>query len=64
MSNFMAWAKALKRDVMTLWFALKHPQTPWHTRPYACFYPSVNQCHARMLGGTSIKSHGLRAPRT
>ena len=35
MSNFMAWAKALKRDVMTLWFALKHPQTPWHARAFA-----------------------------
>ena len=35
MSNFMAWAKALKRDVMTLWFALKHPLTPWHARALA-----------------------------
>jgi uncharacterized membrane protein YkvA (DUF1232 family) len=26
------WAQTLKRDVMTLWFALKHPQTPWHAR--------------------------------
>ena len=35
MSNFMAWAKALKRDVITLWFALKHPLTPWHARAFA-----------------------------
>ncbi len=35
MSNFMAWAKALKRDVITLWFALKHPLTPWHARALA-----------------------------
>ena len=26
------WAQALKRDVMTLWFALKHPRTPWYAR--------------------------------
>lgn len=25
----------LKRDVMTLWFALKHPLTPWHARALA-----------------------------
>jgi uncharacterized membrane protein YkvA (DUF1232 family) len=35
MSNLRAWAKALKRDVMTLWFALKHPLTPWHARAFA-----------------------------
>jgi uncharacterized membrane protein YkvA (DUF1232 family) len=35
MSNLRAWAKALKRDVMTLWFALKHPLTPWHARALA-----------------------------
>ncbi len=35
MSNLKAWAKALKRDVMTLWFAQKHPQTPWHARAFA-----------------------------
>jgi len=35
MSKLNAWAKALKRDVMTLWFALKHPQTPWHARAFA-----------------------------
>ena len=29
------WAKALKRDVMTLWFALQHPQTPWYARAFA-----------------------------
>jgi uncharacterized membrane protein YkvA (DUF1232 family) len=34
-SNLKSWAKALKRDVMTLWFALKHPQTPWHARAFA-----------------------------
>lgn len=28
-------AFALKRDVMTLWFALKNPQTPWYVRALA-----------------------------
>lgn len=35
MSNLRAWAKALKRDIITLWFALKHPLTPWHARALA-----------------------------
>jgi uncharacterized membrane protein YkvA (DUF1232 family) len=35
MNNLKAWARALKRDVMTLWFALKHPKTPWHARVFA-----------------------------
>ena len=35
MSNLRAWAKALKGDVITLWFALKHPLTPWHARALA-----------------------------
>jgi uncharacterized membrane protein YkvA (DUF1232 family) len=35
MVSLKAWAKALKRDVMTLWFAMKHPQTPWHARAFA-----------------------------
>ncbi len=29
------WAHTLKRDVMTLWFALKHPDTPWYARVLA-----------------------------
>ena len=35
MINLKTWAKALKRDVMTLWFALKHPLTPWYARAFA-----------------------------
>jgi len=35
MNQLKAWAQALKRDVMTLWFALKHPQTPWYARVLA-----------------------------
>jgi uncharacterized membrane protein YkvA (DUF1232 family) len=26
------WAHTLKREVMTLWFALQHPDTPWYAR--------------------------------
>jgi Protein of unknown function (DUF1232) len=35
MSNFKSWAKALKRDAMTLCFAWKHPQTQWYARAFA-----------------------------
>ena len=35
MINLKTWAKALKRVVMTLWFALKHPLTPWYARAFA-----------------------------
>jgi uncharacterized membrane protein YkvA (DUF1232 family) len=27
-----AWAKRLKRDGVALWFARKHPGTPWHAK--------------------------------
>jgi uncharacterized membrane protein YkvA (DUF1232 family) len=27
-----AWAKRLKRDALTLWFACRHPDTPWPAR--------------------------------
>jgi len=27
--NLKAWAKRVKRDGVTLWFAGKHPRTPW-----------------------------------
>ena len=35
MINLKTWAKALKRDVMTLCFAIKHPLTPWYARAFA-----------------------------
>jgi hypothetical protein len=35
------WAKALKRDVMTLWFAIKHAQTPRHMRGFGKAKPSL-----------------------
>jgi uncharacterized membrane protein YkvA (DUF1232 family) len=30
-----AWARGLKRDGLTLWFAAKHPQTPWYAKALA-----------------------------
>ncbi len=33
--NLKTWAETLKRDVMTVWFVLKHPLTPWHARAFA-----------------------------
>ena len=35
MQRLKTWVRALKRDVMTLWFALKHPDTPWYARALA-----------------------------
>ena len=29
------WAKALKRDGLTLWLACKHPATPWYAKALA-----------------------------
>ena len=27
-----AWAREVKRDALTLWFARSHPSTPWHAK--------------------------------
>ncbi len=32
-----AWAKRIKRDGVTLWFAGKHPLTPWHAKALGIF---------------------------
>ena len=29
------WARRVKRDGVTLWFALKHPATPWYAKALA-----------------------------
>ena len=34
-NRIKALAKSLKRDVMTLWFVLRHPHTPWLARALA-----------------------------
>jgi uncharacterized membrane protein YkvA (DUF1232 family) len=31
-STLKAWANRLKRDGLTLWFAGKHPKTPWYAK--------------------------------
>lgn len=30
--NLKVWAKRIKRDGVTLWFAGKHPDTPWYAK--------------------------------
>jgi uncharacterized membrane protein YkvA (DUF1232 family) len=32
-----AWAKRIKRDGVTLWFAGKHPRTPWYAKALGVF---------------------------
>ena len=31
------WARRVKRDGITLWFAASHPGTPWHARALGLF---------------------------
>lgn len=31
------WARRIKRDGLTLWFAGKHPRTPWHAKALGVF---------------------------
>lgn len=31
------WAKRIKRDAVTLWFAGKHPATPWYAKALGLF---------------------------
>lgn len=32
MQRLKIWAAALKREIMTLWFACRDPRTPWYAR--------------------------------
>ncbi|GAB1579744.1 YkvA family protein [Bordetella petrii] len=32
-----AWAARLKRDALTLWFAARHPRTPWYAKALGAF---------------------------
>lgn len=34
-ARFKAWARHFKRDGLTLWFAVRHPGTPWPTKALA-----------------------------
>ena len=31
------WARRIKRDGVTLWFAGRHPRTPWHAKALGMF---------------------------
>lgn len=35
--NLKTWAKRLKRDGVTLWFAGKNPRTPWYAKALGVF---------------------------
>lgn len=35
--HLIRWAKRTKRDGVTLWFAGKHPETPWHAKALGLF---------------------------
>ena len=35
MHRLKTWARNLKQETMTLWFALKHPECPWYARALA-----------------------------
>lgn len=35
--NLKAWAKRIKRDGVTLWFAGKNPKTPWYAKTLGVF---------------------------
>ena len=35
--NLKAWAKRIKRDGVTLWFAGKHSRTPWYAKALGIF---------------------------
>jgi uncharacterized membrane protein YkvA (DUF1232 family) len=37
MSNLRGWARRIKRDGATLWFACRHPGTPWQVKVLAAF---------------------------
>jgi uncharacterized membrane protein YkvA (DUF1232 family) len=36
-ARIRSWAKRIKRDGLTLWFAIKHPTTPWHAKALGMF---------------------------
>ncbi|MBS0502043.1 MAG: DUF1232 domain-containing protein [Proteobacteria bacterium] len=36
-TTLKAWAKRIKRDGVTLWFAGRHPRTPWHAKALGLF---------------------------
>lgn len=37
MARIKPWARALQREAWTLWFATKHPRTPWYAKALGVF---------------------------
>jgi uncharacterized membrane protein YkvA (DUF1232 family) len=37
LARIAGWARRMKRDAVTLWFARKHPRTPWTAKALAVF---------------------------
>ncbi|MEJ8853659.1 YkvA family protein [Variovorax robiniae] len=37
LDKLRAWAKRIRRDSVTLWFAGKHPRTPWYAKALGLF---------------------------
>ena len=35
LERLKAWAQRLKQEVIALWFAYRHPDTPWYARAFA-----------------------------
>jgi uncharacterized membrane protein YkvA (DUF1232 family) len=35
LERMKAWARAIKREVATLWLAVRHPDVPWHAKALA-----------------------------
>jgi len=36
-NRLKTWAKSVKRDGVTLWFAARHPQAPWYAKALGLF---------------------------
>ena len=36
-ASLKSWARRIKRDGVTLWFAGKHPRTPWYAKALGVF---------------------------
>lgn len=36
-NRLKTWAQSVKRDGVTLWFAARHPQTPWYAKALGLF---------------------------
>ena len=37
LKDIRAWARRIKRDAVTLWFACRHPRTPWQAKALCIF---------------------------